>query len=478
MYCLLINGDGGMKNSIKQKKSAAVIVGACIVLSAMNVQASEDVKVLLEILLEKGVITQEEFDKKLKKVAEAQEIKEFNQAQDIRKANQAIEQRTERERKIKTEFYGQASLGFYQASNMTSEFKDASGMSDQPKANNRIGFKASRELDADNTAMVTLESNFSTRTGAIGRDSAGYGNANNGGSSNIGASLFDREANVRWISKEYGTFILGRGPNIQNDLSGAFDARQNWNFGGLKPIGRYAGFHSASGVNRADKLFRYISPKWNGLNIDTGVSFGGVADNDEKGTNYYFGGRYKNGNFEVGYNHAEVRLGSASAPTSQQTVNNRVDFLAAKYTLNDLTVNLGYVMTRNPSPGGVNVNFDPSVTGRNRVNANTWFTGAVYKFTPTLSWNMGYYSVTDLTPQKNNDVQMFATGLTYSPYKEWDFFIDYVKSRRKTGALGAFTIYDKWAPDTGITCSASSPSGCSESTKGQAGVSIGAQYKF
>ena len=478
MYCLLINDDGGMKKSIKQKKSAAVIVGACIALSAMNVQASEDVKVLLEILLEKGVITQEEFDKKLKKVAEAQEIKEFNQAQDIRKANQAIEQRAERERKIKTEFYGQASLGFYQASNMTSEFKDASGMSDQPKANNRIGFKASRELDADNTAMVTLESNFSTRTGAIGRDSAGYGNANNGGSLNIGASLFDREANVRWISKEYGTFILGRGPNLQNDLSGAFDARQNWNFGGLKPIGRYAGFHSASGVNRADKLFRYISPKWNGLNIDTGVSFGGVADNDEKGTNYYFGGRYKNGNFEVGYNHAEVRLGSASAPTSQQTVNNRVDFLAAKYTLNDLTVNLGYVMTRNPSPGGVNVNFDPSVTGRNRVNANTWFTGAVYKFTPTLSWNMGYYSVTDLTPQKNNDVQMYATGLTYSPYKEWDFFIDYVKSRRKSGALGAFTIYDKWAPDTGITCSASSPSGCSESTKGQAGVSIGAQYKF
>jgi predicted porin len=444
----------------------------------MNVQASEDVKVLLEILLEKGVITQEEFDKKLKKVAEAQEIKEFNQAQDIRKASQAIEQRAERERKIKTEFYGQASLGFYQASNMTPEFKDASGMSDQPKANNRIGFKASRELDADNTAMVTLESNFSTRTGAIGRDTAGYGNANNGGSSNIGASIFDREANVRWISKEYGTFILGRGPNLQNDLSGAFDARQNWNFGGLKPIGRYAGFHSASGVNRADKLFRYISPKWNGLNIDTGVSFGGVADNDEKGTNYYFGGRYKNGNFELGYNHAEVRLGSASAPNSQQTVNNRVDFLAAKYTLNDLTVNLGYVMTRNPSPGGVNVNFDPSVTGQNRVNANTWFTGAVYKFTPTLSWNMGYYSVTDLTPQKNNDIQMFATGLTYSPYKEWDFFIDYVKSRRKTGALGAFTIYDKWAPDTGITCSASSPSGCSESTKGQAGVSIGAQYKF
>ncbi len=461
-------------NAIKLKKSAALIVGACIALSGVNVHASEDVKVLLEILLEKGVITQEEFDKKLKKAADAQEIKEFNQAQDIRKASQAIEQRAEKERKIKTEFYGQASLGFYQASNMTSANKDVSGMSDQPKANNRIGFKASRELDGDNTAMVTLESNFSTRTGAIGRDSAGYGNANMG---NPGASIFDREANVQWISKEYGTFILGRGPNLQNDLSGAFDARQNWNFGGLKPIGRYAGFHSASGINRADKLFRYISPKWNGLNIDTGVSFGGVAGNDDKGTNYYFGGRYKNGNFELGYNHAEVRLGSASAPTSQQTVNNRVDFVAAKYTLNDLTVNLGYVMTRNRSPGGVGNNFSTTVTG-GKVNANTWFTGAVYKFTPTLSWNMGYYSVTDLTPQKNNDVQMFATGLTYSPYKEWDFFIDYAKSRRETGALGAFTIYDKWAPDTGLACSSSTGANCSESTKGQAGVSIGAQYKF
>ena len=78
-----------MKNLVKLKKSAAVIVGACIAFSAMNVQASEDVKVLLEILLEKGVITQEEFDKKLKKAAEAQEIKEFNHAQDIRKARLA-----------------------------------------------------------------------------------------------------------------------------------------------------------------------------------------------------------------------------------------------------------------------------------------------------------------------------------------------------------------------------------------------------
>lgn len=448
--------------------------------------AAEDVKVLLELLLEKGIITQEEFDKKLRVAQEKEEIRAFNEAQDVRRANREIDKRAEEERKFKTQIYGQASAGYYQASNMTSANQSAQGMSDQPKGNNRVGLKVTRELDADNAAMVTLESNFSARTGAIGRDSGGYGTANNGSGATapIGEALFDREANVRWISKTWGTFIVGRGATLQNDLSSAFDSRQNWNFGGLKAIGRYAGFHGASGINRADKLLRYISPTWDGFTLDTGVSFGGVPGNEEKGTNYYIGGRYRNGNFEMGYNHAEVRLGSSGAPTSVQDVNNRVDFLATKYTIDKLTLNAGYAITRNPSAttGGF---FDPVRAG-GKANANTWFGGAVYRFTPALSWNVGYYSVDDRADQiaagsqqnLNNDVQMLATGLTWSPYKEWDFFIDYATARRQSGATGAFTIYDKWAPDTGVSCKSSANTGCSESTRSQSGVSIGAQYKF
>jgi predicted porin len=459
------------KSGLNQKLTMA---GILVALLSQQVHAGEDMKVLLELLLEKGVITREEYDNKLKKVAELEEIKEFNQAQDIRKSSENLAKRAEQERKFKTQIYGQASAGYYSASNMTSSNLDASGMSDQPKGNNRIGLKISQELDADVTAMMTVESNFSTRTGAVGRDSAGYGQANSGGTSNVGASLFDREANFRLSSKQYGTVIIGRGPNLQNDLSGAFDSRQNWNFGGLKSIGRYAGFHSASGINRADKLIRYISPVLNGFNADVGVSFGGVADNDEKGTNYYLGGRYKNGNFEMGYNHAEVRLGSASAPTSQTNVNNRVDFIAAKYSINQLTVNTGYVITRNPT---TTQNFDITKTA-GAVDANTVFAGAVYRFTSALSWNGAYYHVQDRSPQsasnKNNDVRMFATGLTWSPYKEWDFFVDYVRAIREGDATGAFTIYDKWKPDTG----SSSTTGFSESQKNQSGISLGAQYKF
>ena len=466
-----------MKSYAISRDLRKVLVAFSLFSSGTAVYAGEDVQVLLEILREKGIITQEEFDQKLKAAREKEEIRAFNESQDIRRANREIDRRAEEERKFKTQIYGQASAGYYQASSMTPQTLDASGMSDQPKANNRVGLKVSRELDADNTAMITLESNFSARTGAVGRDAGGYGTAN---SSSPGATIFDREANVRWISKTYGTFILGRGPSLQNDLSSAFDSRGNWNFGGLKPIGRYIGSHSAAGVNRADKLFRYISPTWEGFNLDTGVSFGGVAGNEERGTNYYIGGRYKRGNFEIGYNHAEVRLGSASSPTSVDEVNNRLDFLAAKYTLEQLTVNAGYIITRNPSdPNGGSFN---RFVANGRVDANTWFAGAVYRFTPQLSWNVGYYSVDDRTAQtlanRNNDVRMLATGLTWTPYKEWDFFIDYARARRQAGATGAFTIYDKWAPDTGIVCSSSTGNGCSDSQSSQSGVSVGALYRF
>ena len=428
----------------------------------------DDVRVMLEILMEKGIITQEEFDQKLKKVREAEEIRVFNESQDIRRANREIDQRAEDERKFKTQFYGQVSSGYFSASNMTSNLADASGMSDQPKANNRVGVKFTREIDKDLSAVVTLESNFSLRTGAFGKDAAGYGSATTSG---VGGALLDREASVRVISATFGTLLFGRGPTLQNDLGSGFDARSNWNFGGLKPIARYAGFHSGSGVNRADKLVRYSSPAFNGFTADMAVAFGGTGGLDEPGRSHQFGGRYKNGAFETAYNHIEARIGGST----QTEVNNRVDFLAAKYTWSALTLNAGYVMTRNPSSasGG---SFDTTKTS-GKVSADTWFAGGLYRFSPTLSWNSGWYQVKDKTTTSAgaNDVRMLATGLTWSPYKEWDFFVDYARATRENSATGAFTIYDKWVPDTSVGAASG---GYSESTRNQSGISLGAQYKF
>jgi len=442
----------------------ACLALALIALGPITASAGGDVKILLELLLEKGIITQEEFDQKLKVARDKEEIRAFNEAQDVRRANREIDKRAEDERKFKTQIYGQVSAGYYQASNMTSANLDVSGMSDQPKGNNRVGLKVSRELDADTTAMITLESNFSARTGAVGRDAAATGSGVN--------PLLDREANFRIISKVYGTFIIGRGPNVQTDLSSAFDARSNWNFGGLKPIARYAGFHSASGINRADRLIRYISPSMNGFNADIGFAPGGVPGDVDQATNIYLGGRYKNGPFELGYNHIEARVAGAGV-TTQTSVNNRVDFFAAKYTFDQLTLNAGYVMTRNPANPAATLS---ASSPNGQADVDTFFTGALYRFTPQLSVNGGYYTVKDKRQGGSgvNDVTMIATGLTWSPYKEWDLFLDYAMADRKTGATAVFTIYDSWRPDSGYA--ATKPH--SASTRDQSGISVGAQYKF
>jgi hypothetical protein len=450
---------------MSQRDKRHLPVAALLIMSlyapAHWANAGEDVRILLEILLEKGIITQEEFDQKLKKAQEKEDIRAFNESQDIRRANREIDKRAEDERKFKTQFYGLVSAGYYSASNMKNSSIDASGISDQPKANNRVGLKISRELDPDTVAMVTLESNFSSRTGAVGRDAAASGTGNN--------PVFDREANFRLISKPYGTLILGRGPNLQTDLSSAFDARQNWNFGGLKAIGRYAGFHSASGINRADKMIRYISPVVEGFNFDGAVSFGGVPGDENYGQNYYLGGRYKNGNFEMGYNHIEARL-------DKNETQNRVDFIAAKYTLQQVTLNAGYVITRNPMNPAATLNTLSTGTGAGpggRADVDTLFAGAVYRFTPTMSANLGWYQVADKTSTNGrNDVTMAATGLTWSPYKEWDFFVDYATAYRKENANATFSIYDAWRPDTNNSGTLAA------GTKNQSGISIGALFKF
>ncbi len=437
---------------------AAMAVAAGI--TAGPAQAGEDVRALLEILLDKGLLTQEEYDNKLKKLIEAQEIREFHQAQEVRKATQELQKKTEAERKFSTEFYGQVSAGYYAASNMTSANSDVSGMSDQPKGNNRVGLRLGRELDEDVRAVVTLESNFSARTGALGKDAGGAGYTTGG------SPVFDREANVRLISKEKGTLVIGRGATLQNELNSAFDARQNWNFGSLKSVGRYVGSQSGSGINRADRLLRYTSPAFNGLTIDAAVSLGDSPDYQQKGSNYYLGGRYKNGALEVGYNHIDARLSNSTE------VNNRVDFFAAKYAIDKVTLNAGYVMTRNPS-SAVGGSFSSSSAG-GKVDADTFFAGAVYRFLPAVSWNAGLYQVHDKSSSKGkNDLRLIATGLTWSPYKEWDFFIDYATVSRERDATAAFTIYDKWIPET-----STNGTGYSESKKSQSGVSVGALFRF
>ena len=80
---------------MSQKDKRQLPVAALLILSlyapAPWAKAGEDVRILLEILLEKGIITQEEFDQKLRKAQEKEDIRSFNESQDIRRAKHDIE---------------------------------------------------------------------------------------------------------------------------------------------------------------------------------------------------------------------------------------------------------------------------------------------------------------------------------------------------------------------------------------------------
>ena len=123
------------KKNSRQKLRAALF--SLSVFVSPPLLASDDMKALLEILLEKGIITQQEFDNKLKKANELEASMAQAQAPEIKKPGKDSEARAESESKLKTEIYGQISAGYYSASNMTSTTTRSSGMSDQPKGNNR-----------------------------------------------------------------------------------------------------------------------------------------------------------------------------------------------------------------------------------------------------------------------------------------------------------------------------------------------------
>lgn len=167
------------------------------------------------------------------------------------------------------QLYGLLSAGVVTGTGFTADDESLTAFSEQGHSSNRWGLRGSEDLGGGTRLRFNLESNLSLRSGASGRDAGGTATQAEG-------SLFDREANITLASDSLGSLKLGRGKNLIYDLADEFDARGNWNFGGLKPIARYAGFYSGSGVSRFDRMLRYTSPSFGPLSVDAAYSVGGV----------------------------------------------------------------------------------------------------------------------------------------------------------------------------------------------------------
>ena len=353
-----------------------------------------------------------------------------------------------------TQLYGVAGAGVVSGTGFASTNSRFDGLGEQLHNSNRFGIKSSEDLGDGLKATLNLEGNMSLRNGAAGKDSASTGSGS--------STLFDREANVS-MSGGFGEVKLGRGKTHLYQIADEFDSRSNWNFGGLKPIARYAGFYSGSGVSRFDNMIRYTSPSFGGLVLDGAYSFGNQLGNNDYKKSYNVGGTYTAGDLSVAYNHSEVRLSTA-------VISEKIDLTAVKYAVTPaLTVNAGYAQTRNPTAQTTYYSSSSKVDGK--TDADTYFVGAKYKASDRVGLNLGYYSVKDQVTAGKDNVDMTAVGATYDFSKRTQVFVDYVVANRASGAVSPFTIYDRWIPNAdGATYS--------DSKYKQQAVAIGVQYRF
>ena len=350
--------------------------------------------------------------------------------------------------------YGVLGAGVVNGTGFTSANSDFTGLGEQLHNSNRLGFKGVEDLGDGMTAKFTLESNVSLRTGGIGKDSGGTGAGS--------TTVFDREANVA-IAGSFGQIQLGRGKNFLYQVADEFDSRSNWNFGGLKPVARYAGFYSGSGVSRFDNMVRYTSPSFGGLVVDGSYSFGNQLNDTTSKSSYNIGGKYTAGPVEVAYTHEEVRL-------TNSNVDEKIDLIAAKYNVTDkLVLNAGYAITDNPNT--LTAYRASSTKADGKTDARTIFAGAKYKVTDRVSVNGGYYNVQDQVTAGKDDVKMYAVGAVYSFSKRTEVFADYVVANRGANAAAPFTVYDRWVPDSG-------GSNFADSALSQRAFAVGIQHRF
>ena len=353
------------------------------------------------------------------------------------------------------QLYGVLGAGIVSGEGFGSKNQEFTGMGEQLHNSNRWGIKGTEDLGNGVTAKFTLESNLSLRTGAAGKDSGGTGAA--------GTTLFDREANIALSSNQLGQLQLGRGKNFLYNVLDEFDSRGNWNFGGLKPIARYAGFYSGSGVSRFDNMVRYSSPEILGFRADGSYSFGNQLDNTEYKSSYNLGLRWTKGPLDIAYTYEEARL-------SNTVISEKINLIAAKFAVTDqLTINAGYATTDNPTTQTTYYSSSSKADGK--TDANTWFAGAKFKLNDRISFNGAYYDVQDKVTSGKNDVQMTAVGAVYSFSKRTEVFIDYVTASRATGASAPFTIYDRWIPN-------GDGSTVSDNKYKQSAVAVGMQHRF
>jgi len=174
----------------------------------------------------------------------------------------------------------------------------------------KFGLLGKEDLGGNTSAIFQLESGYSIDNGALGYNGA----------------LFGRQAYVG-LSGDYGSIRLGRQYDFMvSDLQSLSSAQL---FGGA--LGSHAGdVDGIWGSNPINNVVKYVSPTFNGLQVGSLYSLGGVPGAGGKNRAYGFGATYANGNTKLGAaylnvnNPATVLYAAAAAPVPNQSFSNPI----------------------------------------------------------------------------------------------------------------------------------------------------------
>jgi len=251
----------------------------------------------------------------------------------------------------------------------------------------KFGFLGKEDLGGNTAAIFQLESGYSIDNGALGYNGA----------------LFGRQAYVG-LSGDYGKVLLGRQYDFMvTNLQGLSSAQL---FGGA--LGSHAGdVDGIWGSNPINNVVKYVSPNFNGLQLGSLYSLGGVPGAAGQNRAYGFGATYANGNAKLGAaflnvsNPATVLYASAASPVPNQSFTDPVTnpiysgYASARsyqtfgaggtYALGKATLGVLYTNTRFS-----NMFQTSSTPASGSVMFNSFEGYASYSFTPAIMAGAAY----------------------------------------------------------------------------------------
>ncbi|WP_321936320.1 porin [Paraburkholderia sp. J8-2] len=303
--------------------------------------------------------------------------------------------------------YGLIDTGFQYTHNSGGKSSQIA-MSSGNLSGSRWGLTGSEDLGGGLKTIFTIESGYSSTTGAGG------------------SSLFGRWAILGLKSDHYGTLTAGRQYDPLIMLVKPF---QGNNFlGGM--FGTPGDVDNAGNSARFSKSVLWASPNWGGLQTQWMYALGGVAGSVGSGQSWSGAASYNTGALGVaaGYLHIDngnATLSSRGTSTSDSLFNTAVNSAyssarsiniaraSGSYGLGPVTLG-GYY-------GFAQYNPDSSSTFKTAEKYNTGEVYALWHVSVPLTTQIGY-TYTKSSGDSSAKYNMFALGADYAMSKRTDFY--------------------------------------------------------